>query len=117
MKKIIIIDDDPAILDSTSLIFGEGDYSMQLYPNGDAILSGEYEMPDVFIIDKQLSGVDGLTLCQYIKTQEASKHVPVIIMSASPLAEKLSIMAGADAFIEKPYSLKTLREAVRRLCS
>lgn len=114
MKKIIIIDDDPAIQDSASLIFGLPNYEVTVYPNGNKILTGEFTMPDIFIIDKQLPGVDGLDVCKYLKSQNATKDVPVIMMSASPAIREFSKAAGAEGFIEKPYSLKQMRELVIR---
>ncbi|MFL5743424.1 MAG: PleD family two-component system response regulator [Niastella sp.] len=112
MKKIIIIDDDPALQDSTSLIFSDADYEITVFPNGNNILSGEFENPDIFIIDKQLPGVDGVEICKHLKSQEATKNIPVIMMSASPDIREFSKAAGAEDFIEKPYSLKQMRGLV-----
>jgi CheY-like chemotaxis protein len=109
MKKIIIIDDDPAIQDSVNLIFTSCEYEVTVCPNGNSILAGEFEMPDMFIIDKQLPGVDGLEICKHLKSQEATKHIPVIMMSASPAISEFAKLAGAEDFIEKPYSIKEMR--------
>jgi len=114
MKKIIVIDDDPAIQDSVSLIFSPPDYEVIVCPNGNNILAGEFEIPDIFIIDKQLPGVDGLEICKHLKTHEATKNVPVIMMSASPAMSEFSKAAGAEDFIEKPYSVKQMRGLVAK---
>jgi DNA-binding response OmpR family regulator len=114
MKKIIIIDDDPGIQDSVRLIFNPAEYQVTVWPNGNRILSGEFELPDIFLIDKQLPGVDGLEICKHLKEQEATKNIPVIMMSASPSIGEYSKMAGASAFIEKPYTLKQIRGLVAK---
>ncbi len=114
MKKIIIIDDDPAIQDSASLIFNEAEYEVTICPNGNNILAGNFEVPDVFIIDKQLPGVDGLDICKHLKSQDVTRNVPVIMMSASPAISEFSKAAGAEAFIEKPYSVKQMRGLVEK---
>jgi DNA-binding response OmpR family regulator len=112
MKKIIIIDDDPAIQDSAGLIFSNAEYEVIICPNGNRILTGDFEIPDVFIIDKQLPGVDGLEICKHLKSQEATKNVPVIMMSATPAISEFSKAAGAEDFIEKPYSVNQIRQLV-----
>jgi DNA-binding response OmpR family regulator len=117
MKKIIIVDDDPGIQDSATLIFGKTDYEVTVCPNGNLILAGEFEVPDIFIIDKQLPGIDGLELCRYLKNQEKTKGIPVIMMSATPALGEVSRSAGAQDFIEKPYSVKQLRGLVIKLTS
>ena len=117
MKKIIIIDDDPGILDSIRLVFSQLDYHITNYTNGNAILAGKFEMPDIFIIDKQLPGIDGLDICKYLKKNEATKDIPVIIMSASPSIDKAAKAAGSTGFIEKPYTIKLLREMVAKFIS
>lgn len=117
MKKIIIIEDDPAIQDAASLIFKKAEYDVTIYRDGNLILSNQFEVPDIFIIDKQLPGVDGLEICKYLKRQESTKDIPVIIMSASPSIDQNSRSAGADDFMEKPYSIKHLRGLVAKYTS
>ena len=117
MKKIIIIDDDPGIQDSVRLIFNPDEYEITICPNGNKILTGEFELPDIFIIDKQLPGVDGLAICKHLKEQEVTRNIPVIMMSASPSISEFSKTAGAEGFIEKPYTLKQIRGLVITLTS
>lgn len=74
MKKIIVIDDDPAIQDSVSLVFDPLHYQVNIYPDADSILAGNFELPHIFIIDKQLQGVDGLDLCRHLKTNSYQPH-------------------------------------------
>lgn len=114
MKKIIIVDDDPAIQDAFSLIFSSEDYEITTYSDAGPLLNNTFSIPDLFILDKQLSGVDGLDLCRVIKERPDTKHIPVIILSASPDIYRLAQKAGADDVLEKPFRIKTLRESVSR---
>lgn len=75
-------------------------------------MNNDIEAPDVFILDKNISGTDGLAVCRYIKQCEVYKNVPVIMLSANPDIVKLAGEAGADGVIEKPFSLKRLRETL-----
>jgi len=114
MKQIIIADDDPGIRDIFELILKRAGYSVTIYSNGEALMTDEFELPDLFILDKQLSGVDGLQVCQYLKTHDVTKNIPVILISASPYVEKLANEAGADDFIEKPFKTKALIELMEK---
>jgi DNA-binding response OmpR family regulator len=111
MKKIIFADDDPTIQDVINLIF-EGEYEVTVFSNGEPILKNQFELPDLFLLDKQLSGMDGLDICRFLKGQESTKNVPVIIISANPKIFELAKSAGADAAIEKPFPIKELRDLI-----
>lgn len=110
MKHITLVEDDPAIRDSLFAFFAMTGIARLTYLNNDNILDGSYEYPDLFLIDKQLSGVDGIELCKYLKSQEGTRHIPVIMMSASPHIIQLAHSAGADDAIVKPYELTDLKD-------
>jgi len=114
-KKIIIADDDPGIQDVAKLIFERANYIVDIFPNGDPLLNGNFDLPDLFILDRQLSGVDGLDICRHLKACEETSHIPIIIISASPQIGKMATVAGADAFVEKPFKMRDFRELVRRV--
>ena len=75
-------------------------------------LKNKFTLPDLFLIDKQLSGYDGLDICRHLKNQAHTKNIPVIMISASPNIGALSKEAGADAYIEKPFEVKDLLRLV-----
>jgi CheY-like chemotaxis protein len=104
MKKVMIIEDDPAILDVLGLVFTRAGYQVSQHENGNFILQNTYNIPDLYIIDRQLSGVDGLDICKHIKDGAPTRHLPVIILSATPYLQKQARDAGANAFVEKPFS-------------
>lgn len=114
MKQIIIVDDDPPIQDAFRLIFERAGYGVTIYENGNALLRNDFSLPDIFILDKQLSGADGLHICHRLKQQETTRHIPVIILSASPHIHRMAKDAGANDFLEKPFSLKDLLEMVKK---
>lgn len=114
MKHILIIDDDPGVLDALKMVFSKDNFEVTVYTNGNAILANNYTTPDIFIIDKQLSGVDGLDICRHIKANPGTQQVPIIVLSASPNLHKVASAAGADAFLEKPFGISALREVVQR---
>lgn len=115
MKKVLIVDDHPGIRDSMQLVFSPPDYEVTVFASADPVLENVYERPDIFIIDRLLPGVDGLDLCRHLKNQSSTREIPVIILSASPNIPRLAELAGADAGIEKPFSLSKLLETVEKL--
>jgi CheY-like chemotaxis protein len=114
MKRIIIVDDDPGVQSAFSLIFDPELYEVVVYSNGNELLNNQFEAPDLFILDKQLSGVDGLDICRLLKSQPFTCNIPVLIISASPNIANLAVQAGADGFIEKPFSIMEIREMVMK---
>jgi DNA-binding response OmpR family regulator len=114
MKKIVITDDDPGIQDIFKIIFKSAGYDATILSNGDAILKNELDTPDIFLLDSQLSGVNGLELCKLLKTREATRNVPVIMISANPAINTLSDKAGADDAVQKPFRIHELLNVVSR---
>ena len=74
-------------------------------------------LPDLFLLDKQLAGADGTDICRFLKGQQKTKNIPVVMISANPGIKEISVDAGADAFIEKPFAknvfLKTIADNVK----
>jgi len=112
--KILIADDDPAIRDVFKMIFDRPGYEIEIKEDGKDILKNNYDLPHVFLIDKQLSGMDGLQICRHLKDNDATKDIPVIMVSASPDIGMLAQQVGADDYIEKPFDLKRLLKMVEK---
>jgi len=114
MKRIVFVDDDPDTLDALNLIFDPEEYEVTLYSNGNAILENQAVIPDVYVLDKQISGVDGLDICRFLKKQQRTSNIPVIILSASPYIKNQANEAGANDVLEKPFAIQELRNLVSR---
>jgi len=115
MKKIVLVEDDASIRETFAIVFKKDKYDLTSLEKSDSIINNEIEAPDLFILDKQLSGIDGLDLCRFVKSSEKYKHVCVIMLSASSSIIALANHAGADDAITKPFVLKNLREIVSKL--
>jgi DNA-binding response OmpR family regulator len=105
-KKILVVDDETDILEFlqelleqegyTAAITDKAEYVEKLHADG---------LPDLILIDVLLSGKDGREIVKHLKSQEATRHVPVIMFSAHPSAEETARMAGADDFVAKPFEM------------
>ena len=113
-KKILVADDDPGIRDIFKIIFERSGYSIEIKENAEEVLRNNFTIPDVFLIDKLLSGYDGLDICRYLKSNPLTSHIPVIMVSASPDIGITAIAAGADDFVENPFDLKYLLKVIER---
>ena len=59
-----------------------------------------------------MPGLTGLELCQRLKRESQTKHIPIILMSAA--GNKAADLAGADAFIAKPFDIEDMEELILR---
>ena len=114
MKHVVLVEDDEPISDVFQLIFKDTDYQITNLEDGKKIISGEISTPDLFILDKNIPGMNGLEVCRFIKNSGKFKQVPVVMLSANLNIAELAKEAGADDAIVKPFSLKKIRETVSK---
>jgi len=113
-RKILIADDDASIRDIFSIVFAKAGYDIEIKEDAQEIFSNKFKLPDLFLIDRLLSGVDGLDVCRYLKNNSQTKEIPVVMVSASPDIGVLAVKAGADDFVEKPFELAYLLKVIER---
>jgi CheY-like chemotaxis protein len=110
--KICIIEDDEGIQDVLRIILKKAGYETTTFSDGRAIMENDYTTPDLFLVDKQLPVIDGLTICSHLRDNNSTRKVPVIIMSAYPNMRELAVLAGANDFIEKPFKVENLLDMI-----
>lgn len=115
MKKVLIIDDDPDILEAVELILSTFGYDTSVTTRGEETLTKieEYE-PDLIILDVLLSGMDGRHICKGIRKKYPAQELPIIMMSAHPHIRASVKDCGADGFIAKPFSLTVFTDEVKK---
>jgi DNA-binding response OmpR family regulator len=116
-KKLLVVDDDTDILQFLQLIFEDEGYEVQTSTKGqylEQLHNGG--LPDLIFLDVFLSGRDGREIVKYLKSQEETKDIPVIMASAHPKAEPTARAAGADDFLAKPFNIDELLATVAKYC-
>lgn len=114
MKKILAIDDveNNLILIKSILDKKLPDYKILLANSGiEGLEMAKKERPDTILLDIFMPDIDGYEVCRELKSDEATKNIPVLMVSAYGYDSKVRIKglnAGADAFITKPYHMDEL---------
>lgn len=117
-KRILVIDDNPHILEAIELILSSENYEVSVLSKGEDALKRTKEFsPNLVILDLLLSGKDGREITIDLKKNKKTAHIPVIIISAHPTAQKAAADAGATAFLAKPFDVITLLELVSKTIS
>lgn len=106
-KTILVADDDPAIAEGVVLMLNEYGYEAEAVLDGQKILNLK-ELPDLILLDVWMSGQDGRELCKTLKSKHETKHLPIIMFSASRDIKQSAKEAGANDFIEKPFEMEDL---------
>lgn len=114
MRKVLVADDDPAIVESITLILEEYGYLVQSTSDGQTLYQLKYDLPDLILLDIWMSGDDGREICTFLKKQENTKHIPIIMISASRDIKKSARDAGADDFLAKPFNIDELIKIIEK---
>ena len=113
-KTILIVDDEPNIKELVSVIPGN-DYSVLKASDGkEAIDIARSQKPDLILMDIMIPETDGYTACYAIKTDKATRAIPVVMLTALgyELNRELGRQVGADGYITKPFSYQKLRDMI-----
>ena len=114
--KILVVDDEEDILELIRYNLEKGGYQVLTAQSGEVALEKVIsEIPDLVLLDLMLPGVDGIEVCRQINGDVATKHIPVIMLTAK--AEEMDVVIGleigADDYITKPFSPRVLLARVK----
>ncbi|HEX5036875.1 MAG TPA: response regulator [bacterium] len=117
-KKILVIDDDPDILELLEYNLKKAGYRVVTAPSGLNAMWGleEDSRPDVILLDVMMPTLNGLDFCRYIKSSDDFRNIPVVIVSAkgSPEDIRKGLALGADKYLQKSsFTMETLLKEVR----
>lgn len=111
---IMVVDDDPDILEITSNFLEEAGYIVTTGRDVTALFAIEKNPPSILVIDNWLEGKTGHDICWQLKQDQRTAAIPVILISATAKLYETAHRCGADDFISKPFELKELLEKVER---
>lgn len=119
MKKILIVEDEPDILDILKLTLDFGSYHLLTAINGDQALEiARRELPDLVLLDIMMPGsVDGLEVCRQLKNNQATKDAYVMIVTAKGMDRDRAagIEAGCNEYVVKPFKIAQLAKSIEQI--
>ena len=113
IKKILVVDDHPAILDAMKYVLDDAGYATEVSHTGESVAELSGELPDLIILDVLLSGRDGRDIVKALKSKESTCKIPVLMISARISAAESVKKAGADDFLAKPFSIEDLLKKIQ----
>ncbi|MGH9037424.1 MAG: response regulator [Acidimicrobiia bacterium] len=115
--KILVVDDTPANVRLLAALLEPRGYTVMEAASGEEALSRvAEEPPDLVLLDILMPGLDGYEVCRRLRTDPATAHVPVIMITASETHQKIKgLEAGADDFLAKPFDKAELLARVGSL--
>jgi two-component system, cell cycle response regulator DivK len=116
VTKVLIVDDLEGV--RRMLVYAlEDDYEVRQASNGlEALAAASAERPDVIVMDLDMPVMDGVEATRRLRNDPLLSGIKVLAVSGQHNSEKARLIQDdADAFIEKPFQLADLLEAVRQL--
>ena len=116
-QKILIADDEPGVRLLVSRILEEEYMVLEAADGEEAIDIAKGQQPVLILMDLMMPKMDGYAACFSIKADQATKGIPVVILTAigHELNKKYAEEMGADGYITKPFTRESLLEEMRRL--
>lgn len=118
MRKALVVEDDADIVELVSLYLAKDGWEVESVSDGkravERVRRGGYQL---VILDLQLPGLDGLSVCAELRRDRASRAVPVVMVTArgDESDRVVGLEIGADDYMVKPFSPKELLARVRAL--
>jgi CheY-like chemotaxis protein len=109
--RVLVVDDDPHLLNLLDLRLAEQGFNVMLAPSAqEALKRVSEEQPDIVIADIMMPGMDGYQLCERIRANEKLQNTPFIFLSAlADTQDKVrGLRLGADDYLTKPFEFHEL---------
>ena len=114
MYKVLLVDDDPDMLELLSTHFTEAGFTILTAANGiQALHRARRHLPELIVLDVFLPDLDGLSVCEILRRQPSTARIPVLMLTAlgGQLSRLAGLESGADDYVVKPVRP---RDLVRR---
>ncbi len=115
MAKILVVDDEPDIVEIIQITLEAADFQVITAGNGEEALErAREERPDLILLDVMMPKMDGYTACSQLK--EIGDRTPIVMLTARGETEAVTRahQAGAEDYIVKPFNQATLLGKVKK---
>ena len=108
-KKVLVIEDDKDIRDTIVYVLEEQGYEVTSSENAKILKSLDSIKPDLILLDNWLtewkSDANGQQISKQLKTDPATSHIPIVMISAVSNIQEIAEAAHADDYLKKPFNL------------
>lgn len=118
MKRILICEDEPHVVEGLKFLLRGADRTIETAPNGRIGLERvRRQRPDLLITDVMMPEMSGLELVSQLRSEEATRDLPIIILTAKGVAQEgtLAQDVWGAMLIGKPFDPKRLRQVVSEI--
>jgi DNA-binding response OmpR family regulator len=116
MARILLVDDDPSLLEVLGMAFADAGHDVTTAPDGaEALAALRRAAPDLLVSDVNMPRLDGFALCRRLRSD--GSLVPIILLTSrdGEIDEALGLELGADDYVTKPFSTRVLLARVAAL--
>ena len=113
MARVLVVDDDTALLRALRLALNAAGHQVITAPDGqEGLAQAARATPDVIVLDLGLPDIDGLEVCRRVR---GWSDVPIIVLSATHAEDRkvAALDGGADDYVTKPFSMAELEARIR----
>jgi DNA-binding response OmpR family regulator len=116
--KILVVDDEPDLLELLEVNFSAAGFIVLFASNGkEALCKAREKEPDLILLDVVLPGLDGLEVCRCLRQNAETSSIPILMLTAraNEIDRILGLELGADDYVTKPFSVRELVLRVKNL--
>lgn len=117
-KRILLIDDHQTVFRLLEAIVRIKGYKLLYAESGQkGIVMARQEQPDLILLDVMMPDIDGFKVCQYLKENDGTKEIPIMLLTARGAEDDLETgrKAGADGFMTKPFQTIEVLKQIEKL--
>ena len=109
MKKILVVDDDPGIVELLRIRLENNGYQVTTANNGAVGLQKAQELkPDLILLDIGMPQIDGCTFVREIKKMDEVNKIPIIVLTGKDYLQNYLFEEGIEAYLIKPVIIKEM---------
>lgn len=116
IQKILVVDDEKPIHSYLQRKLGKLGYTVYVAEDGEAAISQAFSnLPDIILLDVKLPKLNGIETCKRLKSDERTKDIPILMLSAKAQSEEINegLEAGADRYLCKPIGFPDILKEIQ----
>ena len=115
-KKILMIEDDPNIVELARIHIGDLGYAFEWAGDGEkGLRKAQEEEYDLILLDLMLPGLDGLEVCKRFRQENQKTPILMLTAKSEELDKVLGLELGADDYLTKPFSIRELIARIKAI--